>query len=341
MTIGPGAPIVGESESRRRTRARRTAIGATLGGGLLAGATAPFLDISLLSLAATMAMYVVLAQGWNILGGYVGYLSLGTVAFVGVGGYTTGMLAYHLDWPPFAGVPVGGIVAVVIALVLAGPTLRLRGAYFAIMTLIITFIVQSVVLNWPPTLGAVGIFLQPLTRDPRLNEAIFFYIFLVLAVLMTLVVLVLQHSRMGDALRAVREDEDAASVLGIDTVRSKVIAFVAGAGIAGVVGGVYAHRLTYVEPAGMFDVALSINVVVMVVLGGAGSWIGPLIGAPAVLALAEFFRVAVTRIEVMGEPLPIELNRLALGAIIVVLALFAPRGVVGIFRRTRGRSLGV
>jgi branched-chain amino acid transport system permease protein len=328
-------------ETRRRVRDRRVALAATLAVGTLAAASAPFLEVSLLSLAGTMLMYIVLAQGWNILGGYVGYLNLGTAAFVGVGGYTTGMLAHHLDWPPFAAVPVAGLVAISIALLLAGPTLRLRGAYFAIMTLIITFIVQSVVYNWPPTLGAVGIFFIPVTRDPRLNETIFFAIFLVLAVLTTVAVLLLEHSRLGDALRAVREDEDAAAVLGIDTVRLKMVAFVAGAGISGVVGGLAAYRLTYIEPAGMFDVALSVNVVVMVILGGAGSWIGPLIGAPAVLALAEAFRVLVTRVEFMGAPLPNELNRLALGAIIVVLALFAPRGIVGAFRRRRGRTLGV
>lgn len=325
----------------RVRRSRRRAVTAILVGAGVIAVAAPFLDLSLLSLAATVLLFVTLAQAWNILGGFVGYLNLGTAAFFGVGAYTVGMLAHHLDMPPFAAVPVAGLTAVVVAVVLAAPTLRLRGAYFAIMTLIITFIVQTVAFNWPPTLGAVGIFLVPATPDPRLNELLFFSIYLVLAVVLTIGVLVLERSRLGDALRAIREDEDAASIIGIDTTRMKVRAFVAGAAFAGIVGGLQGYRLTYIEPAGAFDVGLSINVVVMAILGGAGSWIGPLIGAPVVLAIAEFFRVAAAHVEIYGQPIPLELNRLALGVIIVLLALFAPRGVVGIFRRARGRSLGV
>jgi len=325
-------------ESRQRSAIARR-IGAVLGMSVALAAVAQVLDQSLLSLTTTMLLFVVLVQAWNVLGGFVGYLNLGTAAFFGVGAYTVGLLAHHLAWPPFAAVPLAGVSAVVVALVLAAPTLRLRGAYFAIMTLIITFIVQTVAFNWPPTLGAVGIFFTPPTTDPRLNETIFFGIYLVLAAAVTIAVLVLEHVRLGDALRAVREDEDAASVLGIDTTRLKVIAFVAGSAVMGIVGGLQGYRLNYIEPAGAFDVGLSINVVVMAILGGAGSWIGPLIGAPTVLAIAEFFRLVVTHVDVFGQRVPIELNRFALGAIIVLLALFAPRGVVGIFRRARGRSL--
>ena len=325
--------------AKRRPVLSRSAV--LLLGAIALAVAAQLVDQSLLSLATTMLLFVTIVQAWNILGGFVGYLNLGTAAFFGVGSYTVGMLAYHLDWPPFLAVPVGGVTAVVVALVLAAPTLRLRGAYFAIMTLIITFIVQTVAFNWPPTLGAVGIFFTPPTSDPRLNETIFFGIYLALATAITLAVLLLEHSRLGDALRAVREDEDAAAVIGIDTTRLKVVAFVAGSAVMGVVGGVQGYRLNYIEPAGAFDVGLSINVVVMAILGGAGSWIGPIIGAPAVLAIAEFFRVVVANAEVLGQRVPIELNRFALGTIIVLLALFAPRGVVGLFRRVRGRSIRV
>ena len=326
------------TRSGRSTRLPAAGIGI---GGLLLAVVAQFLDQSLLSLTTTILLYVVLVQAWNILGGYVGYLNLGTAAFFGVGSYTVGMLTYHFGWPPFASAGVAGVTAVLVALALAAPTLRLRGAYFAIMTLIVTFILQTVALNWPATQGAIGIFLTPATPNPRLNEMIFFAIYLVLGVLLTMGVMVMERSRIGNALRAVREDEDAASVLGIDTTRVKTIAFVVGAGFAGVVGGIQGYRLSYVEPFGAFDIALSINVVVMAVLGGAGSWAGPLIGAPAVVALAELFRVAVTHVQVFGQTLPIELNRLGLGTIIILLALFAPRGVVGIFQRVRGRRVGV
>lgn len=314
---------------------------AVLAGALALTGISQLLDQSLLSLATTMLLFVALVQAWNVLGGFVGYLNLGTAAFFGVGSYTVGMFAYHLDWHPFAAVPLAGLAAVAVAIVLAAPTLRLRGAYFAIMTLIITFIVQTVAFNWPPTLGAVGMFFTPPTTDPRLNETIFFAIYLALATAVTTAVLVLEHSRLGDALRAVREDEDAASVIGIDTTRLKIVAFVAGSAVMGIAGGLQGYRLNYIEPAGAFDVGLSVNVVVMAILGGAGSWIGPLIGAPAVLAIAEFFRLVVAHVEIFGQRVPIELNRFALGSIILLLALFAPRGVVGLFRRARGRAIHV
>lgn len=325
---------------RRSGSLRVSVIGIVAGAGALA-VGAQFLNQSLLSLATTMLLYVVLVQSWNVLGGYVGYLNLGTAAFFGVGSYTVGMLWFHFALPPFASAAIAGLIAVGVALLLAAPTLRLRGAYFAIMTLIITFILQTVALNWPATQGAIGIFLRPATTDPRLNETIFFLIYLALAGGLTIGVMAMERSRFGNALRAVREDEDAASLIGIDTTRLKVVAFVVGAAFAGIIGGIQGYRLSYVEPAGAFDLGLSINVVVMAVLGGAGSWVGPLIGAPVVIALAELFRVAVVHIDVFGHSLPIELNRLALGVIIVLLALFAPRGVVGIFRRARGRTLGV
>lgn len=326
---------------RRGSASLRTQIIGILAGAIVLSLVAQLLSQSLLSLTTTMLLYVVLVQSWNVLGGYVGYLNLGTAAFFGVGSYTVGMLWYHFAWPPFASAVMAGAVAVIVALLLAAPTLRLRGAYFAIMTLITAFILQTVALNWPATQGAIGIFLRPATTDPRLNETIFFFIYLALAAGLTIGVLAMERSRFGNALRAVREDEDAASIIGIDTTRLKVIAFVVGAAFAGIAGGIQGYRLSYIEPIGAFDLALSINIVVMAILGGGGSWIGPLIGAPLVIALAELFRVAVAHVDVFGYSLPLELNRLALGVIIVLLALFAPRGVVGIFQRVRGRRLGV
>ena len=299
------------------------------------------LDITLLSLATTIVFYIALAQGWNVLGGYVGYLNLGTSAFIGVGAYTTGILANQLGWPPFATVPLAGLVAIGLALVLGGPSLRLRGAYFAIFTLIVGFVMQSVAYNLPITQGATGIFFTPPTEDPRLNLSIFYYAFLMIAFVVTLGVWILERSRLGHALRAVREDEDAAAVLGIDTTRLKMGAFVVGAFLAGITGSLYGYQLNYIEPAGMFDLGITISVVVMTILGGAGSWLGPVIGAPIVLALAEFLRVTIVNVEIFGYTVPEEVNRLVLGLVLVLVALFAPRGIVGLIHGTRQRRLGV
>jgi branched-chain amino acid transport system permease protein len=299
------------------------------------------LDISLLSLATTILFYVVLAQGWNVLGGYVGYLNLGTSAFIGVGAYTTGILWNELQWPPFLTLPLAGLVAVGLAFLVGRPTLRLRGAYFAIVTLIIAFVLQAVALNWSLTQGATGIFYTPPTDDPRVNESIFYYSFLALGFVITAATWMMERSRLGDALRAVREDEDAAAVLGINTTRLKMGAFVVGAFLAGIAGSLHGYRLSYIEPGGMFDLGVTINVVVMTILGGAGSWLGPVIGAPIVLALAEFLRVTVVHVDFFGYTVPQEINRLVLGLILVLVALFAPRGIMGLVRRTQRRRLGV
>jgi branched-chain amino acid transport system permease protein len=299
------------------------------------------LEISLLSLGTTILFYVVLAQGWNVLGGYVGYVNLGTSAFIGVGAYTTGILWNELQWPPFLTLPLAGLIAVALAFLVGRPTLRLRGAYFAILTLIIAFVLQAVALNWSITQGATGIFYTPPTDDPRGNELIFYFSFLLLALLITLGTWFMERSRVGDALRAVREDEDAAAVLGIDTTRLKMGAFVVGAFLAGIAGSLHGYRLSYIEPGGMFDLGITINVVVMTILGGAGSWLGPVIGAPIVLALAEFLRVTIVHVDILGYTVPQEVNRLILGAMLVLVALFAPRGIMGLIRRTGRRRLGV
>jgi branched-chain amino acid transport system permease protein len=324
-----------------RPRGGLAAIGAIGLGTLIVALLGLALDISLLSLGTTILFFIVLAQGWSILGGYVGYLNLGTSAFIGVGAYTTGILVERAGWQPFATVPVAGLVAVALALALGRPSLRLRGSYFAIFTLITGFVLQNVAYNWSLTGGAMGIFFTPPTDDPRTNESIFYYTFLVMAASVTAAIWLLEHSRVGDALRAVREDEDAAAVLGIDTMRFKMAAFVVGGSLAGVAGSLQGYRLSYIEPGGMFDLGITISVVVMAILGGSGSWLGPVLGAPIVLALAELLRVTVVHATFFGYTVPQEVNRLVLGAILVIVALFAPRGIMGLVHRAGGRRLGV
>jgi len=327
---------------QQRTRSGNLAGIAAIGAGTVVLAVlGQTLDISLLSLSTTILFYIVVAQGWSILGGYVGYLNLGTSAFIGVGAYTTGILAHRAGWEPFATVPLAGLVAIGLAVALGRPSLRLRGSYFAIFTLITGFVLQNVAYNWSLTEGATGIFFTPPTDDPRVNETLFFYSFLALAAGITVGVWMLEHSRLGDALRAVREDEDAAAVLGIDTMRFKMGAFVVGGFLAGIAGSLYGYRLNYIEPGGMFDLGITISVVVMTILGGSGSWLGPVLGAPIVLALAEFLRVTVVHVSFFGYTVPQEVNRLVLGVILVVVALFAPRGIMGLVHRTGGRRLRV
>jgi branched-chain amino acid transport system permease protein len=294
-------------------------------------------ELGLLTLLTTALMYVMIAQGWNVLGGYGGYLNLGMAAFFGIGAYTTAILFVRFGWSPFATLPLAGLASALLAMVVGLPSLRLRGSYFAILTLVIGFLIQTYALNSSLTQGAMGLFLDAPTSGPRRTEQVFFFVYLVLAVAVTVVVLFVERSKFGYALRAIREDEDAAEILGVQTTRVKMRALLLGAVIAGVAGGLYSYRIGYIEPGGIFALTLSIDVVLMTTVGGAGSWIGPVLGAPLIVVLADVLRVTVTRLQVFGASVPTEFNRVVLGLLLVGVALYAKRGIVGLFQRARGR----
>lgn len=279
----------------------------------------------LLSTFGTVFLYVVLTQAWNILGGYGGYLNFGMVTFFGVGAYASAVLFQYFELSPFLTAPFAGLLSAVLGVLIGIPTLRIRGAYFALVTMIITFAVQTLVLDLPVTQGALGIYLQPLRLSPIGVERLFYFLFLGCAVLVTVLVHAIEHSNFGWALIAIREDEDAAEIVGVRTVEVKWIANGLAAFIAGVVGGLYAQRIMYIEPTGTFAFDISLNVVLMAVIGGAGTWQGPLIGAPLVLLVADLLRVTVTS----------EVNRAIFSIVVILIALFIPGGVMGVWMRWR------
>ncbi len=295
----------------------------------------------LLSAVTTMFMFLALAQAWNILGGYAGYINFGMAGFFGAGAYTTAILFHEFGFSPFLTAILGGAVAVAIALVVGVPSLRLRGSYFAIVTLIITFAIQLVVFDVPITQGSIGITLGALPFPPRVTAQVFYFVFLILAVLATLAVYVIERSRFGYALVAIREDEDAADVLGVRTTTVKTLALLIGAGMAGIVGGIYSADILYIEPSGTFALDISLNVVLIAIVGGAGSWQGALIGAPVILLVADFLRVGISHFSLGGAQLPTEFNRLFFGAVLIGVALYAPGGIMGVVRGVRGRRFTV
>ena len=297
--------------------------------------------LGLLSTLTTVFMYVVLAQGWNLLGGYAGYLNLGMAVFFGLGAYTTAILHYHYGMAPLAGVPAAALVACLGAAAVGIPTLRVRGSYFAILTMILGFLAQVLALNARITRGALGIYLSTLPWDRRTVEQAFYFMFLALAVAATWLVARVESSRFGYALVAVREDEDAAQVLGVRTTQVKMAALLLGALLAGAAGGVYAQRIGYLEPAGTFSLDISIDVVLMTLVGGAGTWQGPVIGVPLVMLLAESLRVGVAQLALFGSRVPNEFNRVVLGVVLILIALYARHGVMGLVRPVRGRRLTV
>ena len=283
--------------------------------------------LGMLSVLTTVFLYVVLTQAWNILGGYGGYLNFGTVAYFGVGAYTSAVLFHYFGLSPFLTALPAGLMAAFCGFLVGVPTLRLRGAYFAIVTMIITFAVQILVLNLTVTQGALGIFLAPLPLTPLEVERLFYFLFLGFAVLVTLLVYAVEHSNFGWALVAIREDEDAAEIIGVRSTAIKWTANALAAFIIGIAGGLYAQRIQYLEPTGTFAFDVSLNVVLMAVIGGAGSWIGPLIGAPLVVLVADVLRVTFTS----------EVNRVVFSIVVILIALYLPGGIVKVVSTLRDR----
>jgi branched-chain amino acid transport system permease protein len=299
-------------------------------------------NLAILSVLTTVFMSVMLAQAWNILGGYGGYLNLGMAAFFGVGAYAAGILYNLFGWSPLATAVLGGAGAVLLAVAIGVPSLRIRGVYFAILTLVLTFLMQRLAFNVPLTQGALGIFLPPMGMDPRRVEQTFYMIFLALAVISIVVAALVEHSRFGYALEAIREDEDAAEILGVRTNRTKMNAFAIGAFMAGVAGAVFASRVAFIDPDAAFDVSISVNPVLMATYGGAGTWQGPIIGAPLVVILGEVLRVTFGGLGIFGRTgVPAEASRLVFGAVLIVVALFARQGVMGVIRPKGGTRLKV
>ena len=315
--------------ARLRPRAWLPAGGLVLIGLVAFGALSS--DVSTMSAFSTILMYLTLVQAWNVLGGYGGYMNFGMAAFFGVGAYTTAVLGQSGSVPPFLAVPAAGIVGAVFALVVGVPTLRLRGAYFAIATLIITFAVQLAVLNTRLTGGSLGLYLKVLPFDAVQTEQLFYFVFLGLAIASTAAAYIVEHSNFGWALVAIREDEDASEVLGVKTTQVKIAALLVGAFMAGIVGGIYSYRVLYIEPSGTFSLDISLNVVLMAVLGGAGYWQGAIIGAPVVMLIGDVLRVGIAA----------AVNRVIFGVLLIAIATFVPNGVMGLIRGVRGRRFTV
>jgi branched-chain amino acid transport system permease protein len=265
-------------------------------------------------------MLAILAESWNIIGGFTGYASFGNVAFFGIGAYTTGVLITKAGLPLAVALLAAGVVPMIFGAIVGLPILRLKGHYFAIATLGVAETMREVVYNVEITGAGTGLVL-PITRTP----ALFFYLMLGILVAVTLVNVWLAHSRFGYGLIAIREDEDAAAAMGIDTARYKTIAFALSGAFAGVTGGVFAYWITFIDPDAVFRVIVTIQMIIMAVFGGAGTVVGPLLGA---LVLASLSEVLSTQLVALAE--------LFNGLIVILVVLFMPKGLLEVLRAGRG-----
>lgn len=271
-----------------------------------------------LSFFMLMVMYASLSIGWNILGGYAGYESFGHVAFLGVGGYTSVWLFVEFGLEPFLTAPIGALVAGFVALVVGYPALRLKGPYFALVTLIIALAVQVFVTNLPGLDASQGIFLSAPLDSPVRSQALLYLLMVGVLAVTIFVARCVERSKYGVGLYAIREDEEVASTQGINTTKLKLGAFVVSAALAGLAGGIYAWFLGFVTPSPMFDVQISILVVLIALLGGTQSWIGPFIGAVLLRVVDE-----ILVLQFGGQA-----AQIMYGLVLVVVILYLPYGIL-------------
>jgi branched-chain amino acid transport system permease protein len=273
-------------------------------------------------LATVMAMYAVLALSWNFIGGMAGYPSFATAAFFGLGAYTSGILQAR-GVPMLAAWPAAALVAALFAAALGLVLLRLRGHYFAIASLVVAEVLRELTNSWTAlTGGGMGLNL-PILRIGVTRQAQLYYAAMVGLALLTLAAAVLvRRGRLGFGLRTIQQNEAAAAMVGLDTTRAKTAAFTLSATFVGAAGGIYASWVNYIDPADVYDVLLSVKPIVMALLGGVGTVLGPLLGAVVFLALEEL---------VWRRFLYIHAG--LLGLIIVALIYFLPRGLLAVRRR--------
>ena len=283
--------------------------------GVAPGMLSPFMIQFLIN----VFMLAALAESWNIIGGFTGYASFGNVAFFGIGAYTTGVLLTRAGLSFALALPAAGITAMVFAALIGLPILRLKGHYFAIATLGVAETMREIVYNLEVTGAGTGL-VMPIVKSPLP----FFYLMLGILTAVTLVNWWISRSRFGYGLVAIREDEDAAAAMGIDTARCKTIAFALSGGFAGLAGGVFAYWITFIDPDAVFKVSTTIQMIIMAVFGGMGTVVGPLLGA---LVLASVSEVLSTQLVTLAE--------LFNGLIVILAVLFMPRGLADLIRRRR------
>jgi branched-chain amino acid transport system permease protein len=275
-------------------------------------------------------LYAIMAQSWNVVAGLSGQISLGHAMFFGIGAYAVGVLGVKFDITPWVGIIVGMILAALAAVAVGIPTLRLKGHYFAIATLLIGSGVQIIFQRWDWVGAASGLFLPLKRGSPWLDmqfhtsKVPYYYLSLAAATLAFLVVWKLRRSRLGFRLQALRDDADAAASLGVAVARHKVLAFMISAAMMSVAGSFYTQYVLVLDPERVFSVDISIIVVLMTVLGGSGTLWGPAIGAALLIPLSEYSRIWLGS---TGRTVDLMIY----GVLIVVICMWRPAGLMSIF----------
>lgn len=273
-------------------------------------------------------IYAILASSWNIIGGYTGYADFGTIVFFGLGAYTTAICMMTLGFGFFPSMVLSGLFSGIYGYVLGLPILRLRGHYFAIATLGLAEATQALVQNLNITEGNSGMYLPIPNLSIDASYRFFYYTSLGVLLIVLLATYFMLKSRLGYGLIAIREDEDAANSIGINTTMFKSAAYSLSGFFSGMAGAIYAYQQGFIKPEPVFTVTKTVKMIVMAVFGGTGSLWGPTIGAVIIESVSTFL-----------SDYFLVIHTLFFSAIIILAILFAPKGVYDIF--TGRKKLGL
>jgi len=281
-------------------------------------------------IGALVLLYAIAASSWNIVGGYAGQMSVGHVVFFGCGAYASMGAYVHFTLAPLVGIPAGIVLAVGIAAVIGVPTLRLAGHYFSMATIAVAELARLVVNNTNYLGAAVGLSGPPVPRNvfdlSFISALPYYYIFLTVLAITLLITWKMANSRMGFYLRAIKDSERAARSLGAPASRTKLYAYMLSAGLTSVAGALYAMMFGFVDPESGLGILISVKMLIMAALGGAGLLFGPLVGAAILVPLEEISN------SLLGGK-GAGLTFVVYGAIIVLIARFQPGGLLTLFKR--------
>src|SRR6266404_2605302 len=279
--------------------------------------------------AYQVLQFIVLATAWNILGGYTGYTNFGTGAFFAVGAYTAVVLHKLTSLPVPVMMLVGGVMSGIVGFGMGYLTLRLKGVFFAIATLALAIVAQTLIVNWDFVGGSRGIYVIRPQRSPIYGSYIQYLYSLMIALTWVSVAIArtIERSRLGLGFNAIRDDELAAEAGGVPTLRLKLIATTLSGALMGMSGAPLPYYVTYLDPTSAFNLAYAVNSVAMPVIGGMTSWIGPVIGSILLGTIQQLATVTISS----------ALNLLIVGLLLIGFVIVAPNGIMGLISARQRR----
>jgi branched-chain amino acid transport system permease protein len=292
-------------------------------------------DVFYQRVGALVLLAAISASAWNLLGGYAGQVSVGHAVYFGAGAYASLVVYTDLGWPPIAGAPVGVVVSMAISALIGTPTFRLRGHYFSMATIAAAELFRILAANWPLLGAAVGLMGPPVPRSvwdlSFISPVPYHYLFLFVLVVLLGLTWMMQRSRMGYYLAAIRGGDRAARSLGVPVLRYKLYALFLSAAFTSIAGSLYAVMVGFIDPDSALGILISVKMLIIAALGGAGTLFGPLVGAVILIPLEE-----TTNAMFGGGGTGITF--IVYGAIIVLVARFQPGGVAAFWEKLTARQ---